>query len=71
MSPNLLEFWYSALRSPKGVVIETDDPERLKQRLYKARTEAYDTDLDGVSIVQSPTTPNQLWLVKKRPDTDG
>lgn len=71
VNPNLLELWYSAIRSPKGIVIETTDPERLKQQLYRTRTEACDEALNEVSILQSPTIPeSHLWLVKKRPDTE-
>lgn len=72
MIPNLLELWYAALRSPKGIVVETTDPNRLKQQLYKVRTEACDESLNEIAILQSPTIPeSHLWLVKKRPDPDG
>jgi hypothetical protein len=63
----LLHFWYSALASDRGVILRTNDPERAKQRLYAARREAKDPDLDGIAICTSPTAPeSELWLVKKK-----
>lgn len=64
----MLEHWYQALRSPAGVCLRTDDFEATRQKLYKARREVLDPDLDGLSIVQSPTDSNELWIVKKTHD---
>ncbi len=67
-----LHLWYQALGSAVGVIIETNDPDRCKQRLYAMRQDAQDPDLEEVSIVQSPSDPNHLWLVrneKKRKET--
>lgn len=62
----MLEFWYRAFASALGVVLRTSDPERMKQKLYAARREALDPDLESIAIVQSPVDPNnELWLVKK------
>lgn len=61
----MLEYWYKALRSPYGVIIRTDDPVRMKQKLYQARAEVKDKDLDGIAICSSPTNETHLWLVKK------
>jgi hypothetical protein len=61
VSINLL---YEALGSEFGVVVQTDDAKRCREKLYLLRKEAKDPDLDCISIVQSPTAPNQLWLVK-------
>jgi len=65
MEPNFLEFWYSALGATHGVVIETDDAERCKMKLYAARAAAADPDLTKLSIVQSPTNPEHLWIIHK------
>ncbi len=62
---NFLELWYSALGSEHGIVVETDDPERCKQKLYAARREAQDETLAKLSIVQSPTEPMHLWIIHK------
>jgi len=62
---NWLEFWYTALGQPFGIVIETDDPERARQRLYAARRDAQDHDLAKLSVVQSPTNPAHLWIIHK------
>ena len=63
--PLVLELWYQALGSRLGIVIEVSDMERAKQKLYKLRADNPDPDLESLSIQTSPTTPNQLWIVKK------
>ncbi len=61
-----LSIWYEALGSPLGIIIECNDPEKAKQRLYTLRREAADPDLESISIMTSPTNPTKdLWLVKK------
>jgi len=60
--------WYSALAAPYGIVVETDNPEALKARLYAARAESQDPDLANISIKTSPFNPSQLWLIKRQPD---
>lgn len=62
---NYLELMFDALTNPLGVVVETNSPERLRQRLYKIRTDQAPT-FDNLAFVISPTEPdNQLWIVKK------
>lgn len=59
--------WYEALAAPFGIIIETDDPERAKQRLYAIREKSHDPDLAGLSITTSPTNPGRdLWIVKRK-----
>lgn len=59
-----LELLYRAFNSPFGIVVQTDDPERLRTRLYPVRKE--DPELECIAICVSPTAPNsELWLVKK------
>jgi hypothetical protein len=61
----MLEYLYQALRSARGIVLRTSDRERLRQKLYAARRDAGDTDLDVIALVPSPTSEEELWLVKK------
>lgn len=61
----MIEFWYQALAADVGIVITTDDPTRCIQKLYAARKEAGDLELDSISIVRSPTNPVEIWLVKR------
>ena len=64
-----LELWYAALGSPFGIIVQTSDPEKAKQRLYHLRKEAGDQDLYELSIVTSPTAPtSELWIVKRKSD---
>lgn len=62
----LLEALYSALNSPKGVVVreESGRAKLLRARLYVARKQ--DPDLSQIAICESPTDPeHELYLVRK------
>ena len=59
----LLEHLYAALRSPLGVVIETDDPEYLRQKLYPMRKK--DPDFSILSFIISPMNGMDLWILRK------
>lgn len=59
------ELWFEALGSPFGIVVQCSDVERVRQKLYALRKELKDPDLDALSLVQSPTDPKQLWIVKR------
>jgi hypothetical protein len=62
-----LPLLYAAKASPEGIVVQTDDPLKLRQRLYTCRREIADPDLDELSFVESPTNPNEhLWIVRRK-----
>lgn len=63
----LTELLYDALRTPRGTVIQTEDAERLRQRLYTIRKES--EDFTQLSFVISPINGLDLWIVRK--PTDG
>ena len=66
---DLLEKLYDALRSPLGIVVETEDAERLRQKLYSLRREYQERDpaLRSLSFVLSKTSPEtQLWILKAK-----
>lgn len=63
-----LEYWYRALASEQGIVVSCNDRENLRSKLYVARAEAKDPDLDCISIALSPTDDSHLWLVKRGQD---
>jgi hypothetical protein len=60
----MLELWYQALHAKYGIVVRTSNRERLKNKLYALRADAKDEDLSKVSIVMSPTSQDEIWLVK-------
>lgn len=61
----LTEHLYSALNSKIGIVLTTDDPERLRQRLYAQRRRLEDSDLNSLIIRPSPQLPqSELWIHK-------
>ena len=62
-----LNMWYEALGATMGVVVETDDVKRCREKLYAIRREHRDPDLDILSIVQHPTSSNCLMIIR-RPD---
>lgn len=62
----MIEHWYAALREEIGVVVEvTGDREAARQKLYAARVDAMDPDLECLQILVSPVAANQLWIVRK------
>lgn len=67
---DLLEPWYKAIQAPLGVIVHVDEGtfEQARQKLYAARKDSLDPELDKISICQSPTNANDLWLVKKKPN---
>ena len=60
--------WYEALGSPFGIVVKCNDAERARQKLYALRRDLNDPDLEGLALVQSPTSPLELWIVKRPKD---
>ena len=64
MSGVSLNILYEALGSQFGVVVQCDDAERVRQKLYALRKAHGDADLECLHIVQSPSNPSQLWIVK-------
>ena len=65
----LLELLYRALNSPHGIVIQTDDPVRTKQKLYAERLK--DSDLGCLSFLTSPFNPASEIVILKKEQTDG
>ena len=57
--------WYAALAAEHGVIIKTDDPMLCKQKLYALRKALADPDLADISIMTSPSSEGELWLVKR------
>lgn len=61
---NLLEILYEAYRADLGIIVQTNDPERLRQKLYAERKK--DPDLACLSFRISPTSPaSELLIIKK------
>lgn len=58
-----LDLLYSALHSELGVVVATNDPERLRQKLYPLKKE--NPDFEPLAFVISPLNPADLWIIKQ------
>lgn len=67
VSDNHVELLYAAFHSEFGVVVETNDPERLRQKLYPLRKE--NPDFEPLAFVISPLNPQDLWIVKQPKET--
>ncbi len=67
---NYMELLYEALHSPLGLVVETEDVEKLRQKLYSVRRSVNAPELSVLSFVTSPLLPRtNLWIVR-RPDQE-
>ena len=67
MSIELIDILYSAYHADLGVVVETDDPERLRQKLYPLRND--NPDFECLAFIISPLNPQDLWIVKQPKET--
>lgn len=68
MSTNLVELLYAAYHSESGVVVETDDAEFLRQKLYPLRKENLE-DFECLAFVISPLNGVDLWIIKQPKET--
>lgn len=59
----LLELLYDAVRSPFGLVIETNSPDRLRAKLYPLRKTV--PEFEPLSFVISPINGRDLWILNK------
>ena len=60
---NLLDLLYAAYHSELGICVETNDAERLRQKLYPMRKE--NPDFDPLAFVISPLNGIDLWIIKQ------
>lgn len=61
----MLEYWYKALHQPLGFRFSVSDRELFRQKLYQAREQSGDPDLDKLGIVLPPGRPTEVWIVHK------
>jgi hypothetical protein len=61
----MLDLWYRALQSERGIEVICTSTEEVRARLYKLRREVQDADLASISICQSPFDSDKLWLIKR------
>lgn len=66
--PSPLELWLTAIKSPKGIIIDTNDRTLLRNQLYKVRREAKNPILDIVCIIFPKEPKTELWIVHKNAD---
>ena len=66
----MLEYLYTALESPLGIILKSNNTTALRQKLYIERARVADPILATLSLVPSPFDPTHLWIVR-RTSTDG
>jgi hypothetical protein len=64
---SLIDYLYAAYHSKYGVCIETDNVERLRQKLYPLKKD--NPDFDNLALVVSPLNGIDLWIVKQPEET--
>jgi len=58
------EFLYDALATQFGIILKSDNPEKLRERLYKLR--GAEPEFADLSFIISPLNPEtDLWIVKR------
>lgn len=58
---------YAALQAPIGIVVKSEDREYSKNQFYRIRAERRPA-FNGLALVMSPSTHNEMWIIKKIPD---
>lgn len=67
-----LEHWYTALGEPIGHAFRVSgDRALMAKKLYAARAEAKDPDLDQLAMVMSPMEDDVIWILHRKPKADG
>ena len=61
-----IQYLYRALRSPLGIIVKTDDPQRLRADLIAAKKAAGDVDLFALAIRWSPRGQDEIWITKSK-----
>ena len=62
----LIDLLYQAFNAEKGVIVETNDPEKLRQKLYAERKK--DPDLACLTISLSRVSPANRLIIWKKPN---
>lgn len=58
------EFLYDALASSHGIVLRSNDPVKLRERLYPLRKS--EPEFADLSFVLSPISPEtDLWIIRR------
>lgn len=61
---DLLTLMYDALASEFGIILRSDNPTKLRERLYPMRKK--DPSFEELSFVLSPTNPEtDLWIIRR------
>lgn len=68
----LVELMHRALAEPTGIEVKTNDVQRLRNKLYLARSDAKNPEFEVLTFLPSRTQPDtHLWLVKNAKAQNG
>lgn len=59
------EALYDALHAPIGIILQCENPDQVRQALYRARREAMD---EGLAALQIKIIDGQVWIVRTTKD---
>ena len=61
-----LHLLFRALETPLGIIVATNDPESLRQRLYAEKRKSPSPEqFDRLSFIISPDNPtSELWIIR-------
>ena len=64
--------WERALGEEIGLAIQINEPDRtrIKDLLYKVKTEQRDPRYEAITVIQPKRDPPEIWLVKKAVELD-
>jgi len=62
----LTEALYRAANSHYGAAYATSDIGRALALAFRVRAALADSELATLTLTRSPTTPNELWIVKSQ-----
>lgn len=66
-----IELLYKSLEHPFGISVTTDDPKRLREKLYAARREAKNPDFENLSFIFGRANPaTTVWIVRNSKVSD-
>lgn len=61
----LTQILYDAIHAEHGILVRSNDANRLRGRLYQVRRDLKDPELDPITIAVNPTSPEtELMIVK-------
>lgn len=69
MKNDIVELLYAALGSEYGLIVQCDEPARLRPLIYATRASLNDPELEHIAILTSPFNPEGEIIIFKKQHT--